>query len=336
MNYKSVLVTRRGGPEVLQVVENELVPPTAGQARIKFLATGVGRTDINYRYGSSPFAPKPPFVLGYEIVGVVDAVGEGALRVKVCDRVAALIGHGSYTEVMNLGKEQLAPVPDSVSPADAAVVTLNYVTAYQMLYREAKVKAGDIALLIGASGGVGTALMELGKLAGIKMVGLASPGKHGLLTEMGVTPVDYHTPNLVETLRRVEPNGFDFVFDGMGGESSDIGLAALKRGGKLIVYAAPIGLGAILGGVIKMIFLNITSGKTVASYGITAIYMRDKKPFMEDIAILFKMLADGKIKPVINTRLSLLEARKANEMLENGQVIGNVVLLAPEVLDQAK
>jgi len=221
-------------------------------------------------------------------------------------------------------------VPVSVSPAEAVVITLNYVTAYQMLYRVAKVKAGDTVLLIGASGGVGTALLELGKLAGLKMVGLASPAKHSLLTGMGATPVDYHTPNLIEALHRVEPNGFDFVFDGVGGLSSDIGLAALKRGGKLVVYAAPIGLGQILGGALKMIFSNLTSGKTVVSYGITVQYLQNKKPFMEDIALLFKMVADGKIKPVITHQLPLLEARKANEMLESGQVTGNIVLLASE------
>jgi NADPH:quinone reductase-like Zn-dependent oxidoreductase len=292
----------------------------------------VGATDINYRYGRSPFSPKVPFVPGYEVMGVVDAVGEGVTRTAIGDRVAALTGHGSYTEMMYLGQEHLVPVPASVNPADVVVVALNYVTAYQMLHRAAKVKAGDKVLLIGASGGVGTALMELGKLAGLKMVGLASPSKHGLLTGMDVTPMDYHALNLIEALRRVEPDGFDFVFDGIGGGSSDLGLSVLKRGGKLVVYAAPIGLGQILGGALKMIFLNLTSGKTVASYGITVMYLQDKKPFMEDIAILFNMLAEGKIKPTITTCLPLLEAGKANELLESGQVTGNIVLLAPVLL----
>jgi NADPH:quinone reductase-like Zn-dependent oxidoreductase len=254
MKYKSIVAIQRGGPETLQIVENHLVPPAAGQVRIKVLATGVGGTDINYRYGYSPFSPKVPFVPGYEVMGVVDAIGAGVTRVAVGDRVGALTGHGSYTEMMYLGQEHLVSVPASVSPADAVVVVLNYVTAYQMLHRVAKVKAGDKALLIGASGGVGTALMELGKLAGLKMVGLASPNKHSLLTQMGATPVDYHAPNLAEAIRRVEPDGFDVVFDGVGGASSDLGLAALKRGGKLVVYAAPTGLGGILGGVVKMIF----------------------------------------------------------------------------------
>ena len=330
MKYKSIVATQRGGPEVLQIVENDLREPAAKEVRLKVLASGVGGTDINYRYGRSPLAPKAPFVPGYEVMGLVDAIGAGVTRAAVGDRVAALTGQGSYTEVMYLNQNHLAPVPASVSPAEAVVVTLNYVTAYQILYRVAKVKAGDTALLIGASGGVGTALLELGKLAGLKMVGLASPAKHSLLTGMGATPVDYHAPNLLEALHQLEPNGFDFVFDGIGGPSSDVGLATLKRGGKLVGYAAPLGLGQILGGAVKMVFLNLTSGRTVVFYGITAQYLQDKKPFMEDITTLFNMVVDGKIKPVITHQLPLLEARKANELLESGQVTGNIVLLAAE------
>src|SRR5512133_2864126 len=124
MKFRSIVAIRRGGPEVLQIVENELVAPTAGQVRIKVLATGVGGTDINYRYGRSPFAPKVPFVPGYEVMGVVDAIGPGVTRVSIGERVAALTGHGSYTEMMYLGEEHLVPVPDSVSPADAVVLVL--------------------------------------------------------------------------------------------------------------------------------------------------------------------------------------------------------------------
>jgi NADPH:quinone reductase-like Zn-dependent oxidoreductase len=263
-------------------------------------------------------------------MGVVDAIGDRVTRVAVGDRVAALTGHGSYTEIVYLGQEHLVPVPVSISPADAVVVVLNYVTAYQMLHRVAKVKTGDKALLIGASGGVGTALLQLGKLAGLKMTGLASAGKHGLLTEMGATPVDYHIPNLVETIRRAEPGGYDFVFDGIGGEYGDHGLAVLRRGGKLVAYAAPTGWRDILSGLIKLTLTNLFSRKSAEFYGITALYMRDKQPFMEDLAQLFSLLEQGKIKPIIAARLPLLEARQANEILESGQVTGNIVLLAPD------
>jgi NADPH:quinone reductase-like Zn-dependent oxidoreductase len=333
MKYKSVVVTQRGGPEVLQVVEKELRPPGAGEARIKVLAAGVGRTDINYRYGLSPFSPKVPFAPGYEIMGVVDAIGEGVSRVAVGDRVAALTGHGGYTEVIYLGQEHLVPVPDSLAPAEVVTLILNYVTAYQILHRVAKVKAGDKVLILGASGGVGTALLQLGKLAGLKMFGTASASKHQALTELGATPIDYHAQDFVEVIRQSEPDGLDFVFDGMGGEHGKRGLAVLRPGGKLVGYAAPVGLLSILRDAINLISVNLLpNGKTAEFYGITVLYLRDKKPFMEDLSVLFKLLEKGKIKPVIAQTFPLLEARKANELLESGQVTGNLILLAPELL----
>jgi len=212
MKYKNVVVTRKGGPEVLQVVENNLRLPAANEVRIKVLATGVGRTDINYRYGLSPFAPRVTFVPGYEVMGVVDAIGKGVTRVAVGDRVAALIGHGGYTEVIYLSQEHLVPVPSSLDPADVVTVVLNYVSAYQMLHRVAKVKAGDKMLVNGASGGMGTALLELGKLAGLKMYGTASQSKRDVFAQFGATPIDYHTEDFVDVIRQAEPGGLDFVF----------------------------------------------------------------------------------------------------------------------------
>jgi NADPH:quinone reductase-like Zn-dependent oxidoreductase len=333
MTYKSVVATKRGGPEVLQIMENDLRAPAAGEARIQVLAAGVGRTDVNYRYGYSPFAPKVPFVPGYEVIGVVDAIGEGVTRVTVGERVAALIGHGGYSEVVYLGQEHLVPVPQSLPPAEVVTLILNYVTAYQMLHRVAKVKAGDKILAIGASGGVGTALLQLGKLAGLKMYGTASASKHPILIELGAVPIDYHNQDFVEVIRQAEPGGLDFVFDGMGGEESDSSLNLLRRGGKLVGYAAPTGLWKLLQGTIKLASVNLLpNGKSAEFYGIIALYLRDKKPFMEDLPRLFKMLEEGQIKPIITARLPLLEARKANELLESGQITGNIVLLAPILL----
>ena len=333
MKYKSVVATKRGGPEVLQVVENELHAPAAGEVRIRVLATGVGRTDINYRHGYSPFSPKVPFVPGYEFMGVVDAVGENVPGFAAGDRVAALTGHGSYTEMIYLGQEHLVRVPPTLAPAEVVTLVLNYVSAYQMLHRVAKVKEGDKVLVIGASGGMGSALLELGRLAGLKMYGTASSGKHSLLTGLGAIPIDYHAQDFVEVIRQAEPDGLDFVFDGMGGENGERGLAVLRRGGKLVGYAAPVGLLTIVRDTVKLISVNILpNGKSAEFYGITALYMRDKKPFMEDLPKLFKLLEEGKIKPVITQKFPLFEAAKANELLERGQVSGNIVLLAPELL----
>lgn len=333
MKYKSIVVTQRGGPEVLQIIENELRPPTINEARIKVLATGVGRTDINYRYGLPPFAPKTPFVPGYEIMGIVEAIGEGVTRVAVGDRVAALTGQGGYSERVYLGEAHLVKVPPSLDPADIVVLVLNYVSAYQMLYRVAKVKAGDKILINGASGGIGTALLELGKLAGLKMYGTASQSKSRVLTQFDVTPIDYHTQDFVEVIRQVEPEGLDFVFEGMGGDYGNRALSVLRRGGKLVAYAAPAGgVLSIIKDAFNLMRINLFSGKKAAFYGITALYLRNKTPFMEDLPKLFHMLEEGKIKPVITERLLLLEAKKANELLESGKVTGDLVLLAPEIL----
>jgi len=333
MKYKSVVVTKRGGPDVLQIIENDLREPTSGEARIKVLATGVGGTDINYRYGYSLFSPKVPFAPGYEIMGVVDAVGKGVTKVAVGDRVAALTGHGGYSEMIYLGEEHLVHVPNSLDPAEVAILVLNYVTAYQMLHRVAKVKTGDKVFINGASGGVGTALLHLGKLAGLTMFGTASPSKHNVLTNLGAIPIDYHTQDFVEVIQQAESNGLDFVFDGIGGKEGDRALAVLRRGGKLIGYAAPNGLLSIMQDLIKLISVNLLpNGKSAAFYGITVEYLRDKKPFMEDLPILFNLLEERKIKPLIDAKFPLLEARKANELLESGQVVGNLVLLTPELL----
>ena len=332
MKYKSVIITKRGGPDVLQITENDLRSPKPGEARIRVLATGVGRTDINYRYGLSPFAPKVPFVPGYEIMGVVDAVGNDVTKVTVGARVAALTGHGGYSEVIYLGQEHLVPVPESLDPGEVVTVVLNYVSAYQMLHRVAKVKAGDTVLNNGASGGMGTALLELGKLAGLKAYGTASQSKHKILTKFGAIPIDYHARDFVEVIHQAEPNGLDFVFEGIGGEQADRALSVLRRGGKLIAYAAPVGLSSLVKDVFRLIRVNLLSrGKSAEFYGITALYLRDKKPFMEDLPKLFDLLREGEIKPVITEKFTLLEARKANELLENGQVTGNIVLLAPEI-----
>jgi NADPH:quinone reductase-like Zn-dependent oxidoreductase len=119
------------------------------------------------------------------------------------------------------------------------------------------------------------------------------------------------------------------VFDGMGGTYGDRASAVLRRGGKLVSYAAPTGLGALLQGLLKLAVVNLLpNGKSAEFYGISTLYMRDKKPFMEDLPLLFGLLEAGKIKPLIEYKLPILEAAKANELLENGQVIGNIVLLA--------
>ena len=196
----------------------------------------------------------------------------------------------------------------------------------------AKVKAGDKVLIIGASGGIGTAFLDLGKLANLTMYGVASGSKHPILTAYGATPIDYHTQDFVEVMRKAEPEGIDAVFDGMGNDSVQRGFSLLRRGGVLVVYGNPLSVADLLRLLAKTLLFNLLpNGKTVRLYG-TGLSTFNRQPFLEDWAILFKLLGEGKIKPVIMQKFPILEAAQANALLESGMVIGNLVLLAPELL----
>ena len=339
MKYKSVIVTKRGGPEVLQVVENDLRLPSVGEARIKILATPVCLPDVEARYGRSPFKPKIPFVPGYAIIGVVDAVGrqmrpsgKGVTRAAVGDRVAALTAYGGYSEYIFLREEQLIPVPTTLDPAEAAPLILNYIVAYQTLHRSAKVKAGDKVLIVGASGGIGTAFLQLGQLAKLTMYGIASKSKHPILTEYGATPIDYRAQDFVEMIQKAEPDGLDVVFDGIGGDYIKRGFSLLRRGGIYVGYANPLSITRTLRFLGQVILLHLLpNGRSARYYG-TGSSRLNRRPFLEDWATLFKLLEEGKIKPVIEKKFPILEAAQANELLESGKVTGNLVLLAPELL----
>ena len=332
MRYKSVIVTKRGGPKVLQVIENDLRAPSAGETRVKILATSVCLPDVQARYGQTPIAPKVPFVPGYAIVGVVDAVGKGVASAAVGDRVAALTVFGGYAEYIYLGEDHLIPVPDGLDPAEAVTLILNYIVAYQTLHRSAKVKAGDKVLIIGASGGVGTACLQLGKLADLRMYGIASKSKHHILTEYGATPIDYRTQDFVEVIRQAEPDGLDAVFDGMVWGYLDRGFSLLRRGGTWVQYGNPLSFSGLLRLLAKLVLLNVLpNGRSLKLYGTTTSKF-GRSRYLEDWATLFKLLEEGKIKPVIMKKFPILDAAKANELLESGHVVGNVVLLAPELL----
>jgi NADPH:quinone reductase-like Zn-dependent oxidoreductase len=334
MKYKSVAVTARGGTEVLKVVENELREPSIGEARIRILAAPVCQDDIEVRKGNRPFLAKIPFVPGYSFIGEVDAVGEGVSEITVGDQVAALTNFGSYAEYIYWKADQLVIVPKTLDPAEAVVLILNYLVAYQTMNTVVQIKPGDKVLIIGASGGVGTAYLQLGQLAGLKMYGLASPAKHNTLTQYGAIPIDYHTQDFVEVLREIEPEGLDYVFNGMGEEYLERGLKVLQRGGVLVHYGAPRSFRRLLSLIVKFGLYNLLpNGKSIKGYG---THREEVDKFKRDWLELFRLLEEEKIEPIIAAKYPILGAAKANEMLESGQVTGNVVLLTPELLEGFK
>ena len=243
------------------------------------------------------------------------------------DRVAALTVVDAYSEYIYLKKYQLISVPKDLDVAELATIILNYIVAYQALHRKARVEQGDTVLVIGASGGVGTAFLQLGKLADLKMYGVASREKHHVLEEYGAIPIDYKTQDFVEFIHEHEPDGIDAIFDGMNGDNIKRGFRLLRRGGAWIHYGNPIRFKQLLGLLGKLIVYNLLpNGKKLVLYG-TSTSKFGRSSYEEDWQILFELLAQRKIEPVIMKKFELLEAREANEVLESGSVVGNLVLV---------
>ena len=169
MTHTRIIVTRYGGPSALQVIQEECPEPKTDEVRVRVLAAGVSLPDVMAREGIHPETPPVPFTPGWDLVGVVDRLGDGVSGIELGQRVAAMPIHGAYAEFVCLPQHELIPVPSGLDAAEAVSLVLNYITAYQMLHRSAKVKPGQRALIHGAAGGVGTALLQLGRLAGLGM-----------------------------------------------------------------------------------------------------------------------------------------------------------------------
>jgi NADPH:quinone reductase-like Zn-dependent oxidoreductase len=247
--------------------------------------------------------------------------------------VGVLTVIGGYTEVLYWRADRLIPVPAALDPVLAVPLLLNYIVAYQVMHRVAKARPGEKALIIGASGGIGTALLQLGQLAGLEMYAIASQSKHAILTEYGATPINYRSQDFAEIIRQREPGGLDVVLDGMMRlEMMRRALALLRRGGRMVSFGEPASrseLVRILGLTLRASLPG--SGKSLSLYGTSSYFLFDQKPYLEDWATLFRLLGEGKIKPVIAARFPILQAAAANALLESGQVTGNVVLVSPDL-----
>jgi NADPH2:quinone reductase len=334
MKYGRIVISRYGGPEVLELTESELRDAGPGEVRVKVLAAGVSWADYMMRQGAYPRQPKLPFTPGYDVVGIVDQNGSGANRYPVGQRVAALLIYGGYSEYVFVREDELVPVPEDCDSAEAVCLVLNYVTAYQMLHRVVQLDKVKRALVHSAAGGVGTALLELGRLAGIEMFGTASQPKHALVRSLGAEPIDYKHQDFVAEIRRLTRDGVDLVCDSIGGWHWLRSRRCLRPQGTLVAFGSQAALvkgRKSLAGTMSTFataaFLYIRPGsRRFAFYSITA--MRDRQPdwFREDLATLFDLLGEGRIKPIVAEHLPWREARRANELLEQGSVQGKIVL----------
>jgi NADPH2:quinone reductase len=335
MKYRRVVVTRHGGPEVLQMIEEELPEPQLGEVRVKVLTAGVSAYDLMFRRsGMLPGTPRVPFTLGTDIVGVVDKLGKGVTTLTPGQMVAgatfSLSGLGGYTESICLPANELVPVPSGVDPVEAVCVTVNYLTAHMMLHRVANIHSGERILIQGAAGGVGTALLDLGRLAGLEMVGTASKYNHDLVASFGATPIDYHTEDFVKCVRSLTDGGVDAVFDPIGGARQLWrSHQALCKGGRLVWFgvaaAKKKGLGVIPFTMVMVALLKLAPGDKQIL--LSPDLGKDNAWYRQTLAELLDWLAAGKIKPVVAERIPLAEAARAHKLLERGGYAGKVVLI---------
>ena len=328
---KVVQLSRYGGPENLRTAEIETPAAGRGEVRIRVLASSLNYTEVLIRKHLYPQTAglKPPFVMGYDVVGDVDQVGEGVTGFAIGDRVADMTVVGSNATYRLLKAKNLTRVPLGVDPAEAATLILSWMTAYQLLHRSAKVKKGDRVLVHGAGGAVGQAALVLGRLAGVEMWGGAF-GKHAaLIRELGATPVDYDK----EDFTRVLPGGFDVVCDGIGEDGYRRSFAALKPGGLLIAigYSAGVqarqGMLSILSGIARLyLWRFLPGGKRARFYSINAMRVRHPEWFREDLEHLFSLLESGAIRPRVAERISFDKVADTHRRLETGGLEGKVVL----------
>jgi NADPH:quinone reductase-like Zn-dependent oxidoreductase len=344
VKHTRIIVTHYGGPDELRVVEEECPEPKHGEVRVRVLAAGVSLPDIMAREGVHPETPRVPYTPGWDLVGVVDRLSDGVSGIEPGQIVAALPIHGAYAEYICLPESELVPVPSGLDPAEAVSLILNYITAYQMLHRAAKVKPGQRVLIHGAAGGVGSALMQLGHLADLVMYGTCSARGATAVTELGGTPMDYQHQDFVQEIHRLAGEGVDVVFDGIGGSHIWCSRKALRRGGRVVAY----GLTGMLSGGrlasgrsggrqpyrgIAIFGLYIVGGwllpgrKRVVPYSIQTLKRLRPAMFRQDLIALFELLKQQKIRPLIAQRFPLVQARQAHELLGTGGVTGKIVLV---------
>jgi NADPH:quinone reductase-like Zn-dependent oxidoreductase len=343
MRYKRVVVSQYGGPEVITITEEDIPIRGAGEVRVKVLAAGVGLPDVLAREGVHPETPRVPYTPGWDLVGTVDQLGGGVTGFELRQTVAAMPIHGCYAQYVCLPSRKLVPVPVGLDPAEAVALVLNYITAYQMLHRSVKARAGQRMLIHGASGGVGSAMLQLAKLAGVEMYGTCSAQGAAVVRELGGIPIDYKDADFVNEIHRLTGDGVNAVFDGIGGANLWRSRDALRAGGRVVIYGFqskmrggrmasqskgrhPFRESAELGWYILRNWFK-PGRKSMVPYSIQWLMRLKPAWFRDDLLTLLDLLKQGKIKPVIAQRLPLDEARHAHEMLGQGGVLGKIVLL---------
>lgn len=326
-----VQVRRFGGPDGLEVVDAPLPTAGIGEVRVRVLASSIQYTDVLIRRHLYPqtAARRPPFVMGYDVVGEIDQIGGDVSGFQIGDRVADMTVVGSNATYRTLRADRLAHVPTGVDAAEAATLILSWTTAYQLLHRAARVRRGQCVLVHGAAGAVGQALLALGGMAGLNLWGAARGEHAALIRELGARPVDYRR----EDFTRVLSGGFDIVFDGIAEDGYRRSFTALKDHGLLCAYGYSAGVEAQRPMLTMLMWIArlylwrwLPGGKRARFYSINAMRARHPTWFREDLEQLFGLLAERAIQPRVAEQISFDEVAEAHRRLEAGGLEGKLVL----------
>jgi NADPH:quinone reductase-like Zn-dependent oxidoreductase len=335
---RQVVIVRHGAPDVLQARELPDPLPGDGEIRIAVRAAGINFADVMARIGVYPDAPKPPVVVGYEVSGVVDAVGSDVSTRRVGDRVVALTRFGGYADRVVVPEDFVFAIPDTLDFVDAAAIPVNYLTALIALYRMANVMAGDTVLIHGAGGGVGIAATQLARLRGARIIGTASASKHDVIRELGVEhAIDYRTANVLADVRRLTSGrGVDVVLDPIGGRSFTDSYRMLAPLGRLVMY----GVSSIAPGERRNIWRALTTilqmprfkplslmDRNRGVFGLNLGHLWDERRRLTD-AMMFVLseVAAGHLRPVVARTFPLDRAADAHRFIQSRSNIGKVLL----------
>lgn len=336
IDTEAIVVDRTGGLDALSLRPLTLSAPAPGEARVRIEAAGVAYADIAMRQGVYP-GVRPPFIAGYDCVGVVEAIGEEAEHyVRPGDRVCAVTVTGSCARHINVLARLLVKAPTQISAEKVIAATMNGLTAWQMLTRLASPHAGEWALVHGAAGGAGSILLELARTRGVHTIGSASRSKHPLIEAAGGVPVDYRTEDFVARARAISSGGVVAAFDHIGGAHLRRSLTALRAGGVAVSYGF---YEATQGGRIRPLsylsmrarstidaFGLFKAGKSLATYNVQTWRDHRADAYRSDLAAVMAMLAEGSIDPPVDSVFPLERTREAQSRLEAKAAAGKIVL----------
>jgi len=334
-----ILLPGKVEPSGLQVRTRPLSAPGAGQVMLRMEATGVSFAEQQMRLGKYFDQPPFPFVPGYDVVGTVTAVGPGVDASLVGGRFAAVTKTGSWASHLHLDARDLVAVPDGTDAAEVETLLVNGITAWQMLHRTAAVRRGGTIVVLGANGGVGTALLQLARHAGITVIGTAAQRHHEAVRELGATPVDSYAEGMYDTVRALAPRGVDAVFDHVGGENLVRSWRLLRRGGTLVSYGTASSKdveGSSQLPVLKLfgrlaVWRVLPNGRGAHFYNFWAGRSRRADAFRarlrEDLTAVLGLLSEGVLSPRVGARVPLSDAAEALTLAESRTVLGKVVLV---------